>query len=88
MEELKWLTSLGIGGVLAGMIFFFYRRDFVNERSKHSGREDKMIEVIERNAVAGERLSETVKDLQSYLRSNETERMRQFQALIVEAKKQ
>ena len=32
MEEYKWLASLGVGGVLAGFIFWFYRQDRINTR--------------------------------------------------------
>ena len=26
-QFLQWLSTLGVGGVLAGVIFFFYRKD-------------------------------------------------------------
>lgn len=62
MEELKWLTSLGVGGVLAGAIFVFYRRDFLRERRQNGRREQekdfqvgKLLEVLERNTRAWEK---------------------------------
>jgi hypothetical protein len=27
IEEMKWFATLGVGGILAGMMFFFYRQD-------------------------------------------------------------
>jgi hypothetical protein len=56
LESVKWFASLGVGGILAGMMFLAYRRDFLNWREKANEREDRLLTIIERNAAAQERL--------------------------------
>ena len=78
-EGIKGLVPLGIGGVLAGMMFFFYRQDFLRERSNHRAelerqerREDRLLQALERNAAAYERLAVTIDTLGTII----TERQR------------
>lgn len=54
---LKWLASLGVGGVLAGVVLIFYRRDFLRERNGYQTREDRMIRALEQHAAATEKLA-------------------------------
>lgn len=49
----QWFASLGVGGVLAGGMFAIYRRD-CRETSLDRVR---MVSVIERHAIATERLA-------------------------------
>jgi hypothetical protein len=71
---LTFLTPLGVGGLLAYVMFFFYRQDFLRERARHEGdrerlerREDRLLQVIERNAAAYERLSVTIENLSTLI---------------------
>ena len=60
MEDLiKVLSPLGVGGVLAGLMFWFYRQD----RLQCNKREDRMGSVVERNAIANERLALNIENL-------------------------
>ena len=60
MEELlKLLSPMGVGGILAGMMFWFYRQD----RLQCNKREDKMLDVIETNARISERLAMNIEHL-------------------------
>ena len=68
--SLQALAPLGVGGLLAGMMFFFYRQDFLRERmSAHAERErlqhreDRLLQVIEKNAAAYERLAVTLEHM-------------------------
>jgi hypothetical protein len=70
----KFLTPLGVGGLLAYVMFLFYRQDFLRERTRHEGdrdrlerREDRLLQVIERNAAAYERLAVTIENLSSLI---------------------
>ena len=60
MEDiLKILSPLGAGGVLAGLMFWFYRQD----RLQCTKREDRMITVIEASARSNERLAANIEHL-------------------------
>lgn len=48
MEDFKWLASLGVGGVLAGVIFWFYRIDRLNTRELWEEHIKNMHEMIDR----------------------------------------
>ncbi len=67
LETIKTLSALGVGGALASLMFLFYRYDFLREREQARGererqerREDRLLQVIERNAAACERLAFTI----------------------------
>jgi hypothetical protein len=79
LEALKTLSPLGIGGLLACVMFLFYRQDFLRERANHQAererqehREDRLLQVLERNAAAYERLAVTIDTLGTII----TERQR------------
>jgi hypothetical protein len=70
LETIKTLSALGVGGLLATVIFVFYRQDFLreresarDERERRERREDRLLQVIERNAAASERLAVTIERL-------------------------
>lgn len=70
IDTIKTLSAFGVGGVLAALIFVFYRQDFLRERESAHGererqerREDRLLQVIERNAAASERLAVTIDQL-------------------------
>ena len=70
IDTIKTLSALGVGGILASLIFVFYRQDFLRERDgarverdRQDKREDRLLQVIERNAAASERLAVTIDKL-------------------------
>jgi hypothetical protein len=72
IDTIKTLSALGVGGILASLIFVFYRQDFLreregarNDRERQEKREDRLLQVIERNAAASERLAVTIDKLGS-----------------------
>ena len=74
LDLIKALTPLGVGGLLATMIFVFYRIDFLRERQNHvaererqSREEARLLDMIERNAAAAERLAVTIENLAKML---------------------
>ena len=80
LEVIKTLSPLGVGGLLACVIFHFYRQDFVRERGNQQAererqehREDRLLLALERNAAAHERLSVTIENLGALI----TERVRE-----------
>lgn len=89
MEELvKLLKALEVGAagtiavILAMAVFFFYRRDFLRERSNGIDHRKILIAVVERNASASERLEGTVRQLGELLQHDTHERGRQIEALV------
>src|SRR5207245_3080465 len=74
LDLIKTLSPLGVGGLLAVMIFVFYRLDFLRERQNHqvererqAKREERLLDMIERNAGASERLAVTIENLGTML---------------------
>jgi hypothetical protein len=74
LELVKTLSPLGVGGLLAIMMFVFYRLDFLRERQNHRAecerqarREERLLDMVERNAAASERLAVTIENLGTML---------------------
>ena len=74
LETIKTLSALGVGGMLASLMFVFYRQDFLREREhgraereRQERREDRLLQVIERNAAASERLALTIDRLGTHI---------------------
>jgi hypothetical protein len=70
LDLIRTLSPLGVGGLLAVVIFVFYRLDFLRERQNHRAererqerREERLLDMIERNAAASERLAATIENL-------------------------
>jgi len=70
LDLIRMLSPLGVGGLLACVIFIYYRLDFLRERQNHRAecerqatREERLLDVIERNAAASERLAVTIENL-------------------------
>jgi hypothetical protein len=70
LELIKTLSPLGVGGLLALVIFLYYRLDFLRERQNHKAErerqatlEKRLLDLIERNATASERLAITIDNL-------------------------
>ena len=51
-EFLKWLSTLGVGGAIAGFMFLFYRRDVKAYTELWRGQSDQLIAVVKENTAA------------------------------------
>jgi len=87
-------ASLGVGGALAVVIFYFWRHDNVerekreqaekqqrelaNAAGRQNGkqREDRLLAVVERNAIAGEKLAGSVDGLKDWLANGKSKPVR------------
>ena len=72
------MAPLGVGGLLAGVMFFFYRQDFLRERAgaemerkRLEHREDRLLQIIEKNAAAYERLATTMEHIGAHITGRE-----------------
>lgn len=70
MEELKWFATLGVGGVLAGVMFFFYRKDTSDHALQLTEQLDTwrsaataMMQVVRENSVAITANTQTIEAL-------------------------
>lgn len=51
-ESLKYLASLGVGGVLAGMMFMIYRKDMKANSTAWQGQSEMLMAVVKENTAA------------------------------------
>ena len=52
MEEIKLLAQFGIGGALAGLVFFFYRQDRVESEKRFTELGLNFRQIVESNTEA------------------------------------
>lgn len=62
-EFAQWLATLGVGGVLAGFMFMFYRKDQKLCEERWKGQSDLFAQVVKENTTAITRLTDRL-DLQ------------------------
>jgi len=55
-EIAKWLATLGIGGILAGFMFMFYRKDIRQYTELWKATTNQLMEVIKENTVSSVKL--------------------------------
>lgn len=48
----RFLASLGVGGVIAGLMFFFYRKDVQHYTDQWKGQSDVLLTVVKENTKA------------------------------------
>lgn len=51
-ESFKFLASLGVGGVIAGLIFFVYRKDSQQWQEAWKGQSEMLVQVVKENTAA------------------------------------
>jgi hypothetical protein len=57
-ETLKWLASLGVGGILAGFIFMVYRKDSREWQAAWKGQTELLMSIVRDNTKAMTSLDE------------------------------
>lgn len=55
-EFIKWLATLGIGGVLAGFIFIFYRKDIRQYTELWKITAEQLMEIVKDNTASNVKL--------------------------------
>lgn len=51
-EFIKYLASLGVGGIIAGFMFMFYRKDVKTFTDQWKGQSEALMSVVKDNTVA------------------------------------
>lgn len=78
-EFSKWLTSLGVGGAIAALIFTFYRKDVKAYTELWKSQTEMLMKVVIANTESNTRLIAAVESLHRRLdddENNEHERRR------------
>ena len=63
-EMFKFAATLGVGGVLAGLIFWFYRKDSLSHAEAWQGQSEALLRVVKDNTAAVTALQQTTSALQ------------------------
>jgi hypothetical protein len=55
-EFIKWLATLGVGGVLAGVMFIFYRKDIKQYTELWKTTTDQLLIIVKENTSSNVKL--------------------------------
>jgi hypothetical protein len=55
-EFMKWLATLGVGGILAGLMFMFYRKDVKQYTELWKLATDQLMQIVKENTASNTRL--------------------------------
>ena len=55
-EFTKWLVTLGVGGILAGFMFVFYRKDVKQYTELWKNAADQLITIVKENTASNTKL--------------------------------
>ncbi len=66
-EFSKWIITLGVGGVLAGFMFVFYRKDVKQYTELWKTQTEMLLQVVKENTASNVKLTSAVEMLQHKL---------------------
>lgn len=69
-EFVKWMATLGVGGVLAAFMFHFYRKDVRTYTDQWRGQSEALMGVVKDNTAAVTEMNVAVKALHRRLDRN------------------
>ena len=91
-EYIKFFSSLGVGGILAGMIFFYSRKDgkkheedWKEQEKNCENRETTLINIVTKNTEGFERLCAAINNLSADIKKAEEIKLQQIQELLKSA---
>ena len=85
VETLKYLSTLGVGGVIAGFMFLIYRQDHTRVVELHAScmrREDLLSGILQKNAVASEALAQTITAMMAQTQTISTQQSSDMRLLL------
>jgi hypothetical protein len=75
-EFMKWLATLGVGGVLAGLMFMFYRKDVKQYTELWKLATDQLMQIVKENTASNTRLISLIESQErNVLRKSDIEAM-------------
>lgn len=69
-DAMQWFATLGVGGVLAGMMFFFYRKDVRAITELWKTQTELLVNVVQENTRSNVQLTSVVDALHRRLDRN------------------
>lgn len=75
LEFFKWLVAQGVGVTLAGLIFFFYRKDALQYTELYRSTSDQLMTVVKENTQAITENTAVVQSLHSHMDLNDRRRV-------------
>lgn len=63
-EFVKWLTTLGIGGILAGFMFVFYRKDVKQYTDLWKVSTDQLMIIVKENTASNTKLIALIESIE------------------------
>lgn len=67
LDFIKWLSGLGVGGVLAAFMFMAYRKDMQLFTSQWKGQSEALVQVVKDNTIALTQNTSVVKSLHDHI---------------------
>lgn len=67
IELLKYLSSLGVGGILAGVLFMFYRKDVKHYTDQWKGQSEMLNKVVMDNTYALTQNTDAINSLKEHI---------------------
>jgi len=77
LDFVKWLSGLGVGGLLAAFIFDSYRKDMRQFTEQWKGQTELLVTVVRDNTAAMTENTEVVKSLHTHMIEGERRVVRQ-----------
>ena len=81
-EQLKEWIGLGVGGLLAAMIFMFYRQDRKNSEGRLMKMEERALDVLTANATASQKMADALDSLGRSLEKAEVSKVHYFDKIL------
>lgn len=86
VEFTKWLITLGVGGVLAGFMFVFYRKDVKQYTELWKVTAEQMVGVVKENTASNTKLIALIEEeRRNMMRKSDIEQLLTGQKYIIES---
>lgn len=66
-DFVKFLATMGVGGIIAGLIFFFYRKDANSHAEAWQGQSEMLLQVVKENTASNTSLQATTAALNTVI---------------------
>jgi len=81
-EQLKEWIGLGVGGLLAAMIFMFYRQDRRNSEGRLMKMEERALDVLTTNAANAQKMAGALESLGRSMEKAEESKVHYFDKIL------
>lgn len=71
LEFAKWLSGLGVGGVLAAVMFSIYRKDMRELTAQWKGQTEMLVQVVKENTAAFTQNTTVIQSLHAHMNNGD-----------------